>query len=313
MKARQLRKKLHEQKVQQEKEEKKENPPEEKKEEEKEKPKSKPPLKPSALKQTENPVSPKKEEPKEEKKIDPLDFFNQEHPKEKEPEEVNEELNELLNMIEGDDKKEKEEENKKKDNSSDSDSNSSSESDEENNAEQRLINKQKAQAKLFANKNNRVSPTNNLFKQKKISEEITKEQILEKYGADFDKVVELPELNEQKKQIMLKKLRNTINKMSSQRIQKHMDAELRQQIEEKKDVVFGIKRCKTLCNTNSNKNKIINNNQGKKQLTKNNDIIKNKKTKKGKKHKNNNNKNIKNEQSEGFVNKQKFKFLCCLW
>jgi hypothetical protein len=233
MKARQLRKKLHEQKVQQEKEEKKENPPEEKKEEEKEKPKSKPPLKPSALKQTENPVSSKKEEPKEEKKIDPLDFFNQEHPKEKEPEEVNEELNELLNMIEGDDKKEKEEEKKKKDNSSDSDSNSSSESDEENNAEQRLINKQKAQAKLFANKNNRVSPTNNLFKQKKISEEITKEQILEKYGADFDKVVELPELNEQKKQIMLKKLRNTINKMSSQRIQKHMDAELRQQIEEK--------------------------------------------------------------------------------
>ena len=96
-----------------EKEEKKENPPEEKKEEEKEKPKSKPPLKPSALKQTENPVSPKKEEPKEEKKIDPLDFFNQEHPKEKEPEEVNEELNELLNMIEGDDKKEKEEEKKK--------------------------------------------------------------------------------------------------------------------------------------------------------------------------------------------------------
>ena len=82
---------------------------------------------------------------------------------------------------------------------------------------------------------------------------------------------------------------------------------------EKKDVVFGIKRCKTLCNTNYNKNKIINNNQGKKQLTKNNDIIKNKKTKKGKKHKNNNNKNIKNEQSEGFVNKKKFKFLCCLW
>ena len=80
---------------------------------------------------------------------------------------------------------------------------------------------------------------------------------------------------------------------------------------EKKDAVSGIKRCKTSCNTKSNKNKIINNNKGKKQLT-NNNIIKNKKTKKAKKYETNNNKNIKSEQSEGFVNKKDFKFLCCL-
>ena len=79
---------------------------------------------------------------------------------------------------------------------------------------------------------------------------------------------------------------------------------------EKKEVVSNIKRCKTSCNK-YNKNKIINNNHGKKELT-NNNIIKNKKTKKIKNHEINSNKNIMNEQSEGFVNKKKFKFLCCL-
>jgi len=238
-KAKLLRQKLREQKAQKDKEEGKDqesNPTETKEEPKEAKPSSKPPLKPSALKPSalkpsETQKSPVKAEEKE-KKIDPLDFFKTDH-KEEEPEEVNEELNELLDMIEGDDKKKEEETKKKKDESSDSDSNSSSSSDEENKEQQRLLNKQKAQAKLFANKNNRVSPTNNLFKPKRISEELTKEQIIEKFGADFDKAVELPELNEQKKQIMLKKMRKTINKMSSQRIQKHMDAELRHIIEEK--------------------------------------------------------------------------------
>ena len=245
-KAKLLRQKLREQKVQKDKEEGKEpekNEPEEKKEEKPEekekKPVSRPPLKPSALKQTVNiettppvKIEEKEKEKEIEKKIDPLDFFNQEH-KEEEPPEVNEELNELLDMIEGDDKKKENEKEKKKDDSSDSDSNSSSSSDEGNQEEQRLLNMKNAQAKLFANRNNRVSPVNNLFKQKKISEELTKEQIIEKFGADFDKAVELPELNEQKKQIMLKKMRKTINKMSSQRIQNHMDAELRHIIEDK--------------------------------------------------------------------------------
>ena len=234
-KAKLLRQKLREQKVQKEKEEEK---PQEEKPEEK-KPETKPPLKPSALKpsalkpsalkQEEKPVIQKKPE---EKKIDPLDFFNMSQKKE-DPPEANEELNALLNMIEGDDKKEEEEKKKKNESNSDSNSNSSSDSDNDNNEQQRLLNKQQAQAKLFANRNNRVSPVNKIFKPKKISEEVTKEQIIEKFGADFDKAVELPELNEQKKQIMLKKMRKTINKMSSQRIQKHMDAELRHIIEEK--------------------------------------------------------------------------------
>ena len=234
-KAKLLRQKLREQKVQKEKEEEK---PQEEKPEEK-KPETKPPLKPSALKpsalkpsalkQEEKPVIQKKPE---EKKIDPLDFFNMSQKKE-DPPEANEELNALLNMIEGDDKKEEEEKKKKNESNSDSNSNSSSDSDNDNNEQQRLLNKQQAQAKLFANRNNRVSPVNEIFKPKKISEEVTKEQIIEKFGADFDKAVELPELNEQKKQIMLKKMRKTINKMSSQRIQKHMDAELRHIIEEK--------------------------------------------------------------------------------
>ena len=234
-KAKLLRQKLREQKVQKEKEEEK---PQEEKPEEK-KPETKPPLKPSALKpsalkpsalkQEEKPVIQKKPE---EKKIDPLDFFNMSQKKE-DPPEANEELNALLNMIEGDDKKEEEEKKKKNESNSDSNSNSSSDSDNDNNEQQRLLNKQQAQAKLFANRNNRISPVNEIFKPKKISEEVTKEQIIEKFGADFDKAVELPELNEQKKQIMLKKMRKTINKMSSQRIQKHMDAELRHIIEEK--------------------------------------------------------------------------------
>ena len=234
-KAKLLRQKLREQKVQKEKEEEK---PQEEKPEEK-KPETKPPLKPSALKpsalkpsalkQEEKPVIQKKPE---EKKIDPLDFFNMSQKKE-DPPEANEELNALLNMIEGDDKKEEEEKKKKNESDSGSNSNSSSDDDNDNNEQQRLLNKQKVQAKLFANRNNRVSPVNEIFKPKKISEEVTKEQIIEKFGADFDKAVELPELNEQKKQIMLKKMRKTINKMSSQRIQKHMDAELRHIIEEK--------------------------------------------------------------------------------
>ena len=200
-KAKLLRQNLREQKAQKDKEEGKDEEANNQEEKKEEKPASRPPLKPSALKPSEigkREESPVKNEEKE-KKIDPLDFFKEENKKEKE-------------------------------NSSDSESSSS---DEGNKEEQRLLNKQNAQAKLFANRNNRVTPENNLFKPKKVAEELTKEQIIEKFGADFDKAVELPELNEQKKQIMLKKMRKTINKMSSQRIQKHMDAELRHIIEEK--------------------------------------------------------------------------------
>ena len=194
---------------------------------------TKPSLKPSDLNKnaaTKNNIAPiKKEEKKKEEVIDPLNFFNTEHHEIK-PITGDKELNELLGIIEEVDKKET-----KKKEESESGSGSSSEDDGGITEEQRLMNKKLAQQKLFNNKDNRVTPTNNLFKptKNKISEDMTKEVIMEKFGDDFDGAVELPELNEQKKQIMLKKMRKTINKLSSLRIQKHMDSELRHMIEDK--------------------------------------------------------------------------------
>ena len=194
---------------------------------------TKPSLKPSDLNKnaaTQNNIAPiKKEEKKKEEVIDPLNFFNTEHHEIK-PITGDKELNELLGIIEEVDKKET-----KKKEESESGSGSSSEDDGGITEEQRLMNKKLAQQKLFNNKDNRVTPTNNLFKptKNKISEDMTKEVIMEKFGDDFDVAVELPELNEQKKQIMLKKMRKTINKLSSLRIQKHMDSELRHMIEDK--------------------------------------------------------------------------------
>ena len=192
-------------------------------------------LKPSDLIKknvTNNIEPPKKEEQKKEEEIDPLNFFNVEHHEIK-PITGDKELNELLGIIEEVDKKDTGKNNE--DDSDDNNSKSSSESDDGITEEQRLINKKLAQQKLFSNKENRVIPTNNLFKpaKNKISEDMTKEVIMEKFGDDFDGAVELPELNEQKKQIMLKKMRKTINKLSSLRIQKHMDSELRHMIEDK--------------------------------------------------------------------------------
>ena len=193
--------------------------------------KPKPFLKPSDLKKNAkaNPEPAKVEEKKKEEEIDPLNFFNVEHHEIK-PTTGDKELNELLGIIEEVDKKEKE---TKKEESEEGSSEESEEDDDQ--VQKRLMNKQLAQQKLFSNKNNRVVPTNNLFKDKKniISENMTKEVIMEKFGDDFDGAVELPELNEQKKQIMLKKMRKTINKLSSLRIQKHMDSELRHMIEDK--------------------------------------------------------------------------------
>ena len=192
------------------------------------------------IKTTQNTVPEKKEE-----EIDPLNFFNVEH-NEVKTTTGDKELNELLGLIEEEDKKEieKKNTNKKKKEEKDDDENddddlfgsgSSSESDEGMTEEQRLMNLQNAQQKLFSHKDNNLmaklekcKPTKNI-----ISEDLTKEAIMEKFGDDFDGAVELPELNEQKKQIMLKKMRKTINKLSSLRIQKHMDSELRHMIEDK--------------------------------------------------------------------------------
>ena len=225
-KAKLLRKKLKEQKEAKEAAKPKEEP---KKEGENpaEATGVKPPISIKSLTQNQ---PPKKEEKKEEL-IDPLNFFNQEHHEIK-PLTGDKELNALLGIIEEDDKKVEE---KKKEDKNEEESGSSSESDDDGiTEEQRLINKKLAQQKLFSNRENRVSPTNNLFKPKPIiSENMTKETIMEKFGDDFDGAVELPELNEQKKQIMLKKMRKTINKLSSLRIQKHMDSELKHMIDDR--------------------------------------------------------------------------------
>ena len=191
------------------------------------------PFKPSDLNKSKAFCQRKEPEKKKVEEIDPLNFFNVEH------NEIggNKELNELLDIIEVvDNKGENKKEETKKEKESEEGSGSSSESDDGGiTEEQRLLNKKLAQEKLFKKKENRVLPTNNLFKptKNKISENMTKEVIMEKFGDDFDGAVELPELNEQKKQIMLKKMRKTINKLSSLRIQKHMDSELRHMIEDK--------------------------------------------------------------------------------
>ena len=208
-KARLLRKKLKEQKEatkpkEEEKKEETNNPPQGI-------PAKKPPLLPSMMKNmNKNPPQGIKPQKKKEPEIDPLNFFN-----------------------------EKKEDKKEKNDSE------SSESEEENRkkAEQRLLNKQLAQQKLFNNKENRVTPTNAIFKQNKEKgkENITKETIMEKLGDDFDGSAELPELNEQKKQIMLKKMRKTINKLNSLRIQKNMDSELRQIIDDKVEELKKVK------------------------------------------------------------------------
>ena len=175
-----------------------------------------------------NEAAKKAEEKKKLEDIDPLNFFNQER-EEIKPINPNEQsINALLGIVD-DTKKETEKEKEKEE---EEDSDSSDDDDTTNVEQQRLQNRLKNQQKLFSNANNRVNPSN-LFKPKKKPENLTKEIIMEKFGDDFDGAVELPELNEQKKQIMLKKMRKTINKMSSLRIQKHMDSELRQMIEEK--------------------------------------------------------------------------------
>ena len=102
---------------------------------------------------------------------------------------------------------------------SNSDSSSSSDSDDDSFQEgeqQRLMNKKFAQEKLFK-KNNQI-PGGNIFITKKKEQELSTEDILQKLFLDFDKTSELLELNEKKKQIMLKKMRRTLHRLSNLRI-----------------------------------------------------------------------------------------------
>ena len=165
----------------------------------------------------------------ENEKKDPLNFFNSPNNENKDYTD-NDTNNDLklnqtqdirdsnIEEIKNDELAKKESKKILKKNSDSSSSSSSSSDDEEfeKKEEQRLLNKKFAQDKLF--KNNKIFPSNKLFKPKNKEPEITKDIILEKLGLDFDKATELLELNEEKKQIMLKKMKRTLTRLSHIRI-----------------------------------------------------------------------------------------------
>ena len=99
---------------------------------------------------------------------------------------------------------------------SDWDSSSSSDDDFEKNEMQRLINIKNAQQNLF--KKNKTTPKETNPSTNKKQRELTQEDILQKLFLDFDKTSELLELNEKKKQIMLKKMRKTLHRLSNLRL-----------------------------------------------------------------------------------------------
>ena len=98
----------------------------------------------------------------------------------------------------------------------DSDSSSSNEEEFEKDQMQRLINIKNAQQNLF--KKNKTAPKETISPSNKNQIELTKEDILQKLFLDFDNTSELLELNEKKKQIMLKKMRKTIRRLSNLRL-----------------------------------------------------------------------------------------------
>ena len=98
----------------------------------------------------------------------------------------------------------------------DSDSSSSNEEEFEKDQMQRLINIKNAQQNLF--KKNKTAPKETISPSNKNQIELTKEDILQKLFLDFDNTSELLELNEKKKQIMLKKMRKTLRRLSNLRL-----------------------------------------------------------------------------------------------
>lgn len=182
-----------------------------------------------------NVVSCKPVKKKFEEDEDPLNFFNKEHIHVKAINPNDKAMDELLGI-----KVKDKEEIKKQFEEPNSEEEEKDEEERNRKEEIRLQNKQQAQLKLFSNNNfNNENKTEQ--KKKPEAEKLTKETVMEKFGDDFDAAVELPELNEQKKRILVEKMRKTINKMSSLRIQKHMDSELRQMIEAKIEELKKIK------------------------------------------------------------------------
>ena len=99
---------------------------------------------------------------------------------------------------------------------SDSEFSSSSDDDFEQREEQRLMNIKIAQDNLF--KKIKIIPKKSFISSKKKKSELTSDDILQKLFLDLDKTNELLELNEKKKQIMLKKMRKTLHRLSNLRL-----------------------------------------------------------------------------------------------
>ena len=184
-------------------------------------------------------------ENKQDDENNPLSYLNLEIKEDKEDmqiQEVNEESSEMPNIIILEASNEKDEDSNKnkfetpypknnkitsptkqyrfskfiKKTDSDSDSSSSNEEEFEKSQLQRLINIKNAQQNLF--KKNKTTPKKTISPSNKNQIELTKEDILQKLFLDFDNTSELLELNEKKKQIMLKKMRKTLRRLSNLRL-----------------------------------------------------------------------------------------------
>ena len=184
-------------------------------------------------------------ENKQDDENNPLSYLNLEIKEDKEDmqiQEVNEESSEMPNIIILEASNEKDEDSNKnkfetpypknnkitsptkqyrfskfiKKTDSDSDSSSSNEEEFEKSQLQRLINIKNAQQNLF--KKNKTTPKKTISPSNKNQIELTKEDILQKLFLDFDNTSELLELNERKKQIMLKKMRKTLRRLSNLRL-----------------------------------------------------------------------------------------------
>ena len=92
-------------------------------------------------------------------------------------------------------------------------SSSSDDDDFSKKEEERLKNLKFAQQNLFKKAN--IIPQKNFLAAKKKDPELTKEELLQNLFLNFDETSELLELDERKKQIMLKKMRRTLHRLSN--------------------------------------------------------------------------------------------------
>ena len=126
-------------------------------------------------------------------------------------------------------------------------SSSSDDDDFSKKEEERLKNLKFAQQNLF--KKADLIPKKNFFAAKKKEPDLTKEEVLQNLFLDFDKTSELLELDEKKKQIMLKKMRRTLHRISNLRPKNRNPEE-----EEKRNLIKKkIEELKTMTGNDYNK------------------------------------------------------------